>query len=238
LKVWPVLVSAMLVAPACTGRPEPAATDNEVAIRAKADPATPAQTAAASGPCAITGESADIDPTGLRVRERPDLRSLTIGRLLPGMDPEVFYHDANPTLSEDAIGARFTIERVMGDWLRISEIDPLTDGIAPSGDLETNTPNFQGAGWVHASLVRLVPADNAVARERPDGAARAHSGTEFLNSSDSRLRIVGCRGRWAELEFRPARMSGRALRGWLLSEPNTAHAATMRAALQRMGQER
>lgn len=239
MKAGLMLALGALGMAACFGEPESAAVETAAATKPEAEPAARDTRAPAAAPCAITGESTDVDPQGLRVREGPVPQSRILGRLHPGMDPEVRYHHESPSLGgEGLVGARFTIDRVFGDWLRITEIDPITDGVHPRNDLELTPPNFQGSGWVHASRVRVIPAQDGLVRERPDTSARAIDSPEFFNPSDARLRIVACRERWAGLEYRPARAGDRAsprhrvLRGWVLSEPNTSHAATMRAALQ------
>jgi hypothetical protein len=176
--------------------------------------------ASAEAPCAITGESIDADPAGLRVHAEPRAGSRIVGKLYPGMDPHVFFHEEKPTLAEGLVGANFTVEAVDGDWLRIADVDPVTDGIAPVGSLEL-VPNVQGSGWVHASMVRLIPTIAEDLRTAPDG---PRADAALFAGLDAR--IVGCRGAWAQL-----RLDGGGA-GWLPSRSNQARAAKIGASLQ------
>ena len=177
--------------------------------------------AAAPAPgCAITGESTDADRAGLRVRAGPSLRSRIVGKLYPGMDPHAFFHDEKATLADSLVGAMFTVTAVKGDWLHIRDIDPVTDGLDPNGGLEI-IRNYQGAGWVHSSKVRLIDFGGGGFRAAPGGAA-VRPGT----GSTLDARIVGCRGNWARLRL------GDGSTGWLPSRSNKARVATIRAAMQ------
>ncbi len=172
-------------------------------------------------PCAITGISTDADVKGLRIRAAPDRRSRVVGVLLPAMDPHVFYHDDKAGLAEGLVGAQFTVTKVSGDWLRIADIDPVTDGIGPDGSLEP-VPNYGGEGWVHASKVELLSKGPADAFARPDPASARVSGTGGIGRN---ARIIACRGDWARV--RDAGVSG-----WVKSQSNKARAAQLRAALK------
>lgn len=180
---------------------------------AGAPPAAPA----ARG-CAITGESTDADPVGLRVRAGPGFGSRIVGRLFPGMDPHAFFHDGKATLADSLVGAMFTVDAVSGDWLRVRDIDPVTDGLDPNGGLEI-IRNYQGAGWVHSSKVRLIDFGGGGFRAAPGGAA-VRPGT----GSTLDARIVGCRGTWARLRLDDGST------GWLQSKSNADRVVRIRAA--------
>lgn len=194
-----------------------AATNN--AAQAEA----PKAQAPAAGPCEITGESTDADPRGLRIHAGPDLASRELGRLYPGIDPESFFHDEDPAEGQGLVGARFTIGRVAGDWLHITDIDPVTDGVVTG---EPNL-NFQGSGWVHKSKVRLI-FTTVAAHQRPDADSPLVPGARFSNGEEARY-LLDCRGRWAKLEYAPVggRRGGARIEAWLLSESNREHAEIM-----------
>ena len=195
-------------------------------------PTTASSSAGPDEPCAITGESTDGDLAGLRVHSEPRLDSPEIGRLYPGADPESFFHDDGEG-ELGLVGAQFTIDRVDGQWLHITDIDPISDGIDPQGRTES-TLNFTGTGWVHSSKVRLI-FTNVAAHEAPDGNAPIVAEARFSNGEEARL-LLGCRGRWAHLEYEPREGEanpGRRVTAWVLSESNRAHAEIMRQALER-----
>ena len=183
-----------------------------------------ATAAPGAAPCAITGESLDADVSGLRVRKGPSVASPVLGRLYPGMDPHVLFHDDNPTLAEGLVGAQFTIDRVAGDWLHITDIDPFTDGLGPNGELEPKA-NFGGSGWVHASKVRLLPLGAGVVRQEPH--PRAAPVPPAILSDTYHARIVGCRGSWARIRSHKGEGAG-----WLESQSNKARAALLRSSIQ------
>jgi len=185
--------------------------------------AAPAETLAADpapAPCAVTGISGDADPAGLRVHADPAIESRVVGVLLPAMDPEVFYHDDKATLADGLVGAQFTVTRVWRDWLRIADIDPVTDGIGPGGSLQP-TQNFQGEGWVHASMVQLLSDGPPDARARPERKSRLVSGAGGIAITS---KITGCRGNWAEV-------NDEGIKGWVPSLSNKARVVKIRAAL-------
>ena len=201
-------------AAACSAEPQPDRTS-------VVTPAAEARQHPAAQPCAITGISSDVDPAGLRVRERPDIRSRVVGLLHPGMDPHVFFHEDKPSLAEGLVGAQFTVTEVSGDWLRIADVDPITDGLAPDGSLEAR-PNFQGEGWVHASRVQLLAKGLAVPHALPEEGSAAVDPREVRPSA----RIVGCEKQWAKV-------TDEETTGWVRSESNREHAAKLRDALRR-----
>ena len=183
----------------------------------------PQRTVSESVPCAVTGISRDLDEAGLRVHAAPDVGSRVLGLLHPGMDPEVYYHDDQPTLAEGLVGAQFTIEAVRGEWLRIADVDPVTDGISPDGSLE-GPKNFQGVGWVHASLVDLLQDGESTARVGPD--AKSSVAIPIVNLREAT--VVACHGAWAKVRSRDGE-------GWLPSHPNKARAAMIRTAIAPRG---
>lgn len=190
------------------------------AALATAVPATNLAADPGPAPCAVTGISSDADRAGLRVHADPGIESRVVGVLLPAMDPEVFYHDDKATLADGLVGAQFTVTRVSGDWLRIADIDPVTDGIGPGGSLEP-TPNFQGQGWVHASMVQLLSDGPPDARARPERHSPLVSGAGGIATT---AKITGCRGNWAEV-------NDQGIKGWVPSVSNEARVAKIRAAL-------
>jgi hypothetical protein len=180
------------------------------------------ETTVIAAPCAISGESIDADPKGLRVHDAPALSGAEVGRLYPGMDPEVFYHEEKASLAEGLVGAMFTVDGVDGDWLHISEIDPVTDGLDPSGGVEP-VSNFQGAGWVHASQVRLSPRRWEEAYREPSDVGPRVEGKWYAG------KIIGCRGDWAQVHSPEGSVA------WMRSEPNTERVAKIRRASSRPG---
>lgn len=178
--------------------------------------------------CALTGESTDADPGGLAVHAGPRPDSRVLGRLYPGMDPETFFHDEDPSLAEGLVGAQFTVDRIEGDWLHIADIDPATDAIDPQGNARPK-PNFQGSGWVPASKVRLLFVTVA-AHEAPDARSPLVEEARFFNGYEARF-LRECRGPWARLEDRREGDSGGPpVTGWLLSESNRQRAEALRNA--------
>ena len=176
--------------------------------------------------CAITGESTDADVEGLRVRAVPAMQGAVVGRLYPGMDPEVFYHDERPSPAEGLVGAMFTVDAVDGDWLHIADIDPVTDGLGPDGSLQP-VANYQGAGWVHASKVRLIPGNSTILREQPREASKPMTGGWPADA-----RIIACSGSWAAI-----RLDGNKV-GWVPSRSNRARVSKIRAAVRAEAQAR
>jgi hypothetical protein len=220
----------------CSEGTGPPAT-NVVASQNSA-PAAPSARSEPAERCALTGESTDDDLSGLRVHSEPRLSSPVVGRLYPGADPESFYHDEGPKEEFGLVGAQFTIDRVNGDWLHITDIDPVSDGIDPQGRAEP-TLNFTGTGWVHTSKVRLF-LTSVVAHQRPDADSPVVTEARFSNGEDAR-HILECRGSWARLEYVPPREeSSRSPRvtGWMPSQSNRTHADIMRASLEREATQR
>jgi hypothetical protein len=164
--------------------------------------------------CSITAESIDADPDGLRVHQAPNVKSAVVGRLYPSMDPETFYHDEKASLADGLVGAMFTVEAVAGEWLRVADVDPISDGVSPDGK---DLPNYQGTGWVHASKARLIPTNSVKLHEQPRESSKRIEGGWDVNS-----RIVGCRGSWAEIQL------AKGATGWLPSESNKARTELIR----------
>ena len=221
---------------AAGGCSEPAASPSGNSVGAAGNShASREPPAPATGPCLISGDSRDADPNGLQVRDAPGFEGAVLGRLYPAVDPEVAFHpEKNLPLEAGLIGAQFTIDRVSGDWLHITDIDPITEGVPEGGD---DRPNYQGAGWVHASKVRLLPAENAVVREQASPRSRELAGFAGSNLYSDRIRVIDCRGSWANVEYAPdggvtdRRGYSRPATGWLLSVSNRRHAEALRQAL-------
>ncbi len=171
--------------------------------------------------CAITFVANDPDPKGLRVRAAPHPRSRVLGILWPAMDPHSFYHDDKAGLAEALVGAQFTVTKVSGHWLRIADIDPVTDGIGPDGSLEP-VPNYAGVGWVHASKADLLPKGVGDAYARPDPTSPRVSDAGGVGL---KARIIGCEGNWA-------RVRDAGVTGWVRSQSNQARVRQIREALK------
>ena len=166
-------------------------------------PALAAEVAAPATRCDFRAWSKDRDPAGLNVRAAPKRDAAVIGRLPAPRD------DGGETLAVE-----FRVVGGDGPWLQIEN--------AGYGDYGNGAKRvFSGRGWVAAGLVevgvqdekvRLGPTSEAGIVDEPRPAADGNYDFLFLR------RILGCRGKWIEMEgeFRVERDTpGRAVRGWV-----------------------
>lgn len=152
--------------------------------------------------CDFGAWSKDRDPAGLNVRASPGGR-VVVARLPPPRreGEERFAVEVHVVASRDG-------------WLEI-------DRAAFAGyDLPEKTV-FTGRGWVSGRMLDLSVQDERV-RERPSETAAMLDAPRETASGDREIlrlgRILGCEGRWIEIEGRfvlPEAAGGRAVRGWV-----------------------
>jgi hypothetical protein len=162
-----------------------------------------AEVAAPATRCDFRGWSKDRDPAGLNVRAAPRRDATVIGRLPPPRED-----------GGEMLAVEFRVVGGDGPWLQIEN--------AGYGDYGNGAKRvFSGRGWIAAGLVDVTPQGEKVHITPKDDAkivdeARpiADGGSEFLFLR----RILGCRGKWIEMEgeFRVERDApGRPVRGWV-----------------------
>lgn len=203
--------TALLLAAGCSGKSSTNAQTKEL---------TPAQAAseaakAASGPwrkpqiagCAIEAYSFDKDPNGLAVRSKPSGESKIVGRLYSLVDVAPV---EDPLPSDPMIGPQFTIIAVQGDWLRIADISPTTEGFDKASRMRREIANFQGIGWVNQAKVAVDTGywDKAFDRPYFDGgnwhAIDDDAGINLYPWHDmpfGRETILACEMQWVKLRY-------------------------------------
>jgi SH3-like domain-containing protein len=131
--------------------------------------------------CSISAYLTDRDPNGVNVRAGPSTGSAVLH-----------------VVGADIAGVAAIREHRRG-WF----------GIAGIVDAESDSPVFQGRGWVHGSLLGL---DVANADPRLYAAPRSDSRVvATLRAADTQVTLIGCAGPWAHV-----RAGGRT--GWLSAE--------------------
>jgi len=165
--------------------------------------AAAAEIAAPAQRCDFRAWSKDPDPAGLNVRAAPKRDAAVVARL-----------PAPREVEGEKIAVEFKVIGGDGPWLLIDGAE-----FADYGDGAKKV--FSGRGWVAAGLVGVTPQDEKV-RLGPETTAgivdepraTADGNYDFL----SLTRILGCRGRWIEMEgeFRvEQKKPGRPVRGWV-----------------------
>lgn len=166
-------------------------------------PALAAEIASPAETCAFRAWSKDPDPAGLNVRAAPRRDAPVVGRLPAPRDD-----------GGERIAVEFRVVGGDGPWLLIENAE-----YADYGNGAKRV--FAGRGWVAAALVdvgiqdekvRLGPASDAGIADEP------HPLVDGTYDILSLGRILGCRGRWIEMEgeFGAEKgKPGRAVRGWV-----------------------
>jgi hypothetical protein len=157
-------------------------------------------------PCRILGSSIDQDPNGLNVRAEPNAKAEVLGKLYSVADFEDEHGEESSEVQE-LFGPQFTVTAVQGDWLKITDAEPISEGPG----LEKK--NFTGTGWVHFSLVKVAPPqvdiysnlnngfqgpDEKSPITDPDGT------TNFANAGQDtpdQPRLLNCTGEWAQVRY-------------------------------------
>jgi hypothetical protein len=164
-----------------------------------------AQTRAATTTnCTARGYGLDPDQAGLNVRKTPSATGTILGKLFSSPDEE----------TNQSTGPWFTISGFSSGWVKIKGADPVTIAI----DSPTDKKNFQGSGWVSATLVTLSlsePTDVAYFVNRIHKAyakpsfqsnvvedwATTNARLQYSNLGSNPV-ILGCSGRWVKLQYR------------------------------------
>ncbi|MDK9695190.1 MAG: SH3 domain-containing protein [Siculibacillus sp.] len=153
--------------------------------------------------CDFGAWSKDPDPAGLNVRAAPRRDAPVVGRLPP---PRI--------VDGERLAVEFRVVGGAGPWLMIEN--------AHHPDYGSPTRRvFTGRGWVAAGLVDVAPMDEKVRVGPTSDAAIVDEPRAVADRTYDFLvvgRILGCRGRWIEMEgdFRVDRTRrGRPVRGWV-----------------------
>ncbi len=159
-----------------------------------------AEVAAPAAACDFRAWSKDRDPAGLNVRAAPRRDAGVLGRLPPPRDD-----------GGEAIAVSFRVVGGDGPWLLIENA-----GYESYGSDAKRV--FTGRGWIAAGLVDVGIQDEKVRKAPDPGAAIVDRPRPESDEFLAPTRILGCRGRWIEIEgeFRLDRdKPGRAVRGWV-----------------------
>ncbi len=158
--------------------------------------------AVAAAECDVPAWSKDRDPAGLNVRAGP-----SGGPVVARLPPPRREGEETIAVEVHVVGAR-------DGWLEIDRAE------FAGYDLPAKTV-FTGHGWVSGRMLDLSVQDERV-RERPSETAAILDAPRETASGDREIlrlgRILGCAGRWIEMEGRlapPEATGGRAVRGWV-----------------------
>lgn len=198
--------------------------------------------------CAITAMSIESDPSGLNVHAGPSAQSKVLGKLVSLVEAP---RDEQPLPSDPMAGPNFTIVAVNGDWVRIADIAPVTEGFDKTTRKFREERNHQGLGWVHQDKVMVSTGYWDKAYDRPyhqAGPWRSvddDAGVNLYPWADhgwGKARILACDKDWVKLrypriatkvagpenvrKFSPAeREKFPPIEGWLKSAAHTTSAA-------------
>lgn len=78
--------------------------------------------------------------------------SKVVGRLYSLVDVAP---DEDPLPGDPLIGPQFTVIAVHGDWLKIADISPITEGFDKAKHTRREVANFQGVGWIDQAKVAV-----------------------------------------------------------------------------------
>lgn len=158
--------------------------------------------------CEFRGWSRDPDPAGLNLRAAPSSTAAVVGRL-PAPRRE----------GDETFAVEMHVVAGRDGWLLVDRAEFADYGSAPAKTV------FTGRGWVSGRMVGVSVQDERV-RRQPDAAAAIIDRPRVSAGGEAEIlrleRIVGCRGRWIEVEgsFGDAsgeagRGPGRPTRGWV-----------------------
>jgi hypothetical protein len=181
--------------------------------------------------CAVAAISTEQDMNGLNVRSGPSKDSPVIGVLqsLVETDP---HSPVDPPLPEDkAFGPSFTITAIQGQWLKIADISPTTEGFDPTLRKRATKRNYQGSGWIHRSRVAVDPGFHDNAYDKPyfepgkwtsidDGAGELLTLTGGKQGYTAEL--LSCKLNWLQIRYQDKATDGqtRPATGWFHMSPN------------------
>jgi hypothetical protein len=181
--------------------------------------------------CAIGAISVEQDLNGLNVRSAPSKDSPILGILQSLIETDPHTPDDPPLADDMAFGPSFTIIAIQGQWLKIADISPTTEGYDPVLRKRTSKRNYQGSGWVHRSRVAVDPGFHDDAYDQPyfergnwtsidDGAGALLTLTGGKQGYTAEL--LSCEQDWLQIRYQrkaegsPARL----VTGWFQMTPN------------------
>ncbi len=191
---------------ACNPAPEPQ-RDIVAAVEAAAGAARGEWRQPRITGCAISALSVAGDPAGLPVHAAPSRDSKVIGTLHSLVEAPP---NEEPLPSDPMTGPGFTIIAVNGDWVRITDIAPMTGGFDKLTRQYREVRNFQGLGWVDQASVMVSSDYWDKAFDQPyfrggqwqvvdaDAGVNLYPWAELTGAT---ARILACEKDWVKLRY-------------------------------------
>jgi hypothetical protein len=181
--------------------------------------------------CAIAALSVEQDLKGLNVRSAPSKDSPVVGILASLIETDPHSPDDPPLPGDMAFGPSFTITAIHGQWLKIADINPTTEGYDPTLRKRTTKRNYQGSGWVHRSRVAVDPGFHDNAYDKPylepgNWTSVDDDAGELLTLTGGKqgytADLLSCDRDWLQMRYQKKAPDGRAraVTGWLHMTPN------------------